>query len=425
MGLDRRRHPRPGFGRPGLSLHRRHRGSLTAIGSGAETLEAAADLVCLPLAIDRETLRRYALNLGLASPAAALEALARAIAASPTWAAIPGATLLLATDTRRLAVAGRLDAAAVANVRAQTRDLVSCCAHLRYADDAEVRAACERLASRLVATLGRPALERARFVAIPRGGLVVLGLLASALGLDRGQLETPGADDAPLVVVDDCAISGARFAAFLAERRERRVVFVHLFSHPALRAAIETRERRVVACLAARDLAEHGLEGQPPGWRRRWAELASWKAYWFGRPQPLGLPWNEPDRLVWNPVTERAERGWRLVPPELCLKNRALLGAEPIPILVQPEANGPLRPGPDVVFGELEGRTFIANLESGESFALAGTAARMWRALIETGTADAAAAALAPRYDVPAATLRRDLDAFLDRLAARGLLVTA
>ena len=43
---------------------------------------------------------------------------------------------------------------------------------------------------------------------------------------------------------------------------------------------------------------------------------------------------DEPLGVIWNPAAERWEAAWRIVPPELCLKNRPRPGTEPIPVQI-------------------------------------------------------------------------------------------
>ncbi len=201
---------------------------------------------------------------------------------------------------------------------------------LRYVDYRQAEQDCEILAAKILERWSRSELEGASFAAIPRGGLIVLGMLSYALGLKTAQLrEGPG----PLFLVDDCALTGARFASRLKTTDHREVVFVHLYSHPDLRRAIEEKEERVVACVAARDLTDMAPESFPDPerlaeWRRKWRERLG-ERYWYGQPEPVCFAWNEPDRPFWNEATGEVEDGWRLLPPHLCLKTRAALGGPP------------------------------------------------------------------------------------------------
>lgn len=262
-----------------------------------------------------EALRRYRRALpGVGDRP--VHALARAIAASPGWPAGCGAVLLAReSPAPALAVLGRFDEEGTAWLHGQARALHDACRRLRAVDPATLAEDCARLAEALHARLGPGALPEARLLAIPRGGRHVLKGLERLLG--------GGGRGRTLIVVDDCALSGARFHQFLRTVPGDRIVFAPLYSHPELRAAIVRREPRVACCLSARDLAGQRLAAQP-------GAADSW--YWSGHVEPLCFPWNEPDRTFWNPAAGRWELAWRIVPPELCPKNRPPAGAAPIPV---------------------------------------------------------------------------------------------
>lgn len=356
-------------------------------------------------------------------------ALARALASSPLWEEMPTATIIARPTPRpALGVAGRFDTAARARLEALRSQIVCTAPGPRYVDYRQAERDCERLARRLIGLFGREELRRCRFAAVPRGGYIVLGMLAYSLELDARQLESPAEDReaGPLVVVDDCSISGSRFGGFLRGLGGREVIFAHLYSHPDLRGAIEEREPSVLACVAARDLADHAPERLGAGyevWRRRCSSREAERdelRYWIGQPEHLAFPWNEPDTAFWNPVTETLERGANLVPPELCMKNRSQ--APSVYVQVQPAWAGPLRPGENVVYGEFEDGLILGDLRTGESFGLAGFAADLWSAVVRHGSPEAAVEALAADYEVERDTLRADAADFVADLVAQGLL---
>jgi hypothetical protein len=353
--------------------------------------------------------------------------LARALSTNPAWKETPGAILVARPAPRPvLGVVGYFDAAAEARLARLGPQLADGLAHLRYVSYSQAEEDCELLATRLIERFGHDELRRSRFVAIPRGGFIVLGMLAYVLGLEHSQLEPPYPPDVPLVVVDDCALSGSRFGRFVSRCESRRVVFAHLYSHPDLRAAIETREPQVIGCVAARDLHDRARARYGAGyaaWREaNLARLGDDAGYWGGLPDHLCFPWNEADVCFWNPITERFERGWCIVPPELCLKNRPPPGMEPIPIQVQPEGPGPLQPSTHTLFGEFRGKIVVGNLQTKESFSLTGVAADMWRAVVKHGNLEDAVVALSREYEVDEGTLRADLRDFVEDLRARDLL---
>lgn len=290
---------------------------------------------------------------------------------------------------------------------------------LRYVDYRLAEQDCSILAAQILSRWSRTDLEGASFAAIPRGGLIVLGMLSYLLDLQPGQLRE---GEGPLFLVDDCALTGARFASRMKETGDREVVFLHLYSHPDLRRAIEEKEERVVACLAAHDLADMAPESFPDPerlaeWRRRWQERLG-ERYWYGQPEPVCFAWNEPDRPFWNEATGQVEDGWRLLPPHLCLKTRAALGGPP------PEAPGTRewQAPDDLVSGEFDGVLWLCHTRTEQIFSLSGTGADLWRWLACWGSADFAARRLAATYGVDPETAQRETLAFASELEVAGLL---
>ena len=128
--------------------------------------------------------------------------------------------------------------------------------HVVYVDYAEAERACERLAASLSGEFGTDDLRRFAYQAIPRGGLIVLGILSYVLDLPATCFNSDADPGRPLVIVDDCALSGARFGRELKSAGSRAVVFAHLYSHPELRSAILRAEPGVEFCVAARNLED-------------------------------------------------------------------------------------------------------------------------------------------------------------------------
>jgi hypothetical protein len=354
-----------------------------------------------------------------------LEALARVLACDSRWEGIPGVTLLVRLHpSPMLGVMGYFDAAQQARIESLPGLVSKTLQHLRYVDYRQAERDCEQLAAKLVAEIGTDALRDFRFTGIPRGGLIVLGMLAYALGLSRAQL-TPQ-QDAPLVVVDDCAISGLRFREYLESCQNERVIFAPLYANPALRQAITAQEPRVQACISAHDVQDYAPahhQDEYEVWRARWEARKGDSVYWTGMPEHVCFAWNEPDNVIWNAIAEQEELGWRIVPGEFCLKNRV---NQPQPVAAvqrQPAAQGSLKPGADVLFGELDEQVIVANVETGANLCLEGVGADMWRAVINSPDLDTAVQDLLRVYEVDERTLRADLEDFVYAMRQQGILV--
>lgn len=358
----------------------------------------------------------YGEQLGTSYPDAAALFLAQAIACSPGWERFPGCSLLVRSEPATLALVGELTASQQQELAAQADALRERCHHFRYVSYRQAEEDAARLAAGMAPWLQEPEWRESHFVAIPRGGHLVLGLLATLLDLPRERLQYPADPAIPVIVVDDCALSGTRFRQFLGSLPAERVAFVHLYSPPELRAAVTAVEPRVRRCVAATDLARLPAaiaEGAP--W---WDDLPA-EAYWRGRAEFVAFAWSEPDRMLGDPAGGLPLAGWKLLPPELCLKHRNL---PRIPVLQQAPGVPPLQPAPHVFFVQ-DGADVVVAGGSGGAFArLSGSAAAMWQLLVETGSRSEATAAILARFEVDEAAVRRDVDELVTQLKALGLL---
>lgn len=337
----------------------------------------------------------------------------------------PAAVVLRPEAESQLAVVGWFTPAEQQQLRAAADDFLHSLPRLRYVSYTQAEADCAVLADRLRATLSPEERAAARFVGIPRGGLIVLGMLGYELELTPDQFGVRGPTDGPLVVVDDCFLTGSRVARFLEEiAPQEAVVLASLYAPPDLCAALERDHPAVRACVHARSLPDHApaLYGDDyPAWRTRWANRDTGPRYWHGVTDHLCFAWSEPDRGLWNETTQVTDRAWSLVPSRRCLKTRSGSTAA-VPVHVQAAPSGPLRPGPDVVYANLGDHTLVAHTEQGTVLVLDDTAAAFWHALVEHGTVSAAYAALAATYDPVPDTLATDLENVAETLAAHHLL---
>lgn len=355
-----------------------------------------------------------------------VEALARALASSPVWSPMEEAILVARTEPPEgIAFLGSFTEEEASFLEWLPGQLEGTLPRLRYLSWADSELATEELAARLLERFGPEEVRSMDFQGIPRGGLIVLGMLAYALGLSASRMVGPTGEGRPLVMVDDCTLTGFRFGEQLRRLPESTggVVFAHLFSHPDLRAAIQAREPEVSAVLAARDLSDAAPELEGEGleaWRARWQDRTGEATYWTGRPEHLGFPWSEPDLTFWDPRAAREVAGWRIVPPEACLKNRFSGAGHPLRLQFQRGSTGPIRPGARTFYGEQGGRILAADLGSGRAIALDGVAADMWRAVMRHGAVEPAATELAREYRAEPRRLEADLRSLLGDLTDAG-----
>lgn len=357
--------------------------------------------------------------------------LARVVLANVKQHSTGRSTVVLRPDAEpKLAVAGWFSPEEAEHIRSALPWFVDALSRLQYVDYDQVEADCARLEKRLREHLTDEALKNASFVGIPRGGAVVLGLLSYVLDLDQSQVNPRDLSPDPLVVVDDCFLSGARLTRFLEEHRvASEVVVAGLYAHPELRAAVERERPRVQTCVTARDLTDYApaIYGDNyDAWRARWEDRATGPRYWTGITEHLCFPWSEPDRGLWNPKTKEIDRAWTVVPPSRCLKTR--FGAPSSTnekIQIQRPVSSTISVPSEVFYAMFSDRALVGRSTSGECLELTGTAVDFWRALVTCETVSEARATLREKYDVKPRHLASDLRSFVETLVDHHLLDTA
>lgn len=351
-----------------------------------------------------------------------LVGLASALAASPPAAAMHDVVLGVRERPEPTFVfAGAIDPAARARVADLSGLLDEAAARLRILSWSDVEVAITALARRVRQRLGADDLAAARIVGVPRGGWMVAGLVSYALEVpgDSAVATTRG----PLIVVDDCLLSGVRLRQFLGGSEAERIVVATLCSHPEACHAVEQEEDRVIACVAGLDLEDHTaalLGDGAASWRERWAQRVPERYHTAVLDLPV-FPWSEPQIRLWNDVTGRVEPHWWLAPPELCLRNRV---ARPVlPVQVADDRPGLWRLASGVVPITHPDAVVLVDTTHGHSMRLTGAGVQVWQAWMIDG--DDAAAAIARRYARPVATVAADLDHMLTLLADRQMLSAA
>ena len=354
----------------------------------------------------------------------ALEAIAQALVSDSRWASVESPAFIIRSHPSPvIAIMGYLDAEQRARIESLQSLLIYTLHHLRYVDYQQAERDCEQLAARLVEAIGENELAQYHFAAIPRGGLIVLGMLSYTLNLKPSQLVLD--PYAPLVVVDDCSITGLRFGEYVESIQNQRVIFAPLYAPRELLQAITAREPRVEACVSAQAMEDYApmyFRERYQAWHTRLHERRGKRRYWTGMPEHICFAWNEPDNGYWNPVTSEEELGWRLVPNEFCLKNRVTNRQPTATIQHQPDAQGDLQPTDNVLFGALDDQIVVANIETGVNLCLSDVAADMWRAIIAAPNMEIALQELLNLYDTDAATLRADLTDFVTAMQEQGIL---
>ena len=348
--------------------------------------------------------------------------IARGIASSPIWTMMPEAELWVRLSPPEITVFGDFEKADIVRLKAlamQTKHALNTLRYVRYSDAQDD---CHLLVSRLNERFDSDQLKNYCFTCIPRGGLIVLGILSYLLRLERWQLEPPPNRDTPVVVIDDCAFTGKRFAQFLQKNQSENIIFAPLYSSPELRSAIEAREPRVRACISARDLKSclDSNDEDQNAFQEVFSSYVDTSNYSVDLTEYICFAWSEPDLFFPNPVTKKLEGTWTIFPHEICLKS----GPVRIPVSVLQDINREFCVADDIVTIHGDNCVMIDNLVTKDRYKLKGIAAEMWNALMEYGTQEALLTKFFNEYDIDQITLKGDISDLIQNLLSRGILKT-
>ena len=371
------------------------------------------------ISITADDLNKTFIKHGIKNVEEGILGIANAMCASPSWALIKDAIIVARIHVDPvLGVIGSFEKKEMRQFEVLQLKLNGFLHRLKYINYSQAEDDCEMLASRLLDAFGRAEIKKFIFAGIPRGGLIVLGMLSYMLDLDHSQL-TPSYDlNTPLVVVDDCVMSGRRFWGYLKQCKHNTIVFSHLYSHPKLREKIADSEPRVISCISARDIVDY------PSKKSQWHEGPEGKQYWLGKTEYICFPWNEPDSTFYNPISGQVESGFRFMPPELCIKNRLADRSRYDRLQIQDEGKGPLKPSLNIIYGILGSEIVVVDIEKNKSFSLDGMSAKIWKAIIKFGNVPDILETLLKKYNVNKKKLETDVNTFVNDLVRRGILVT-
>jgi hypoxanthine phosphoribosyltransferase len=291
--------------------------------------------------------------------------------------------------------------------------------NLQYVDYKQAEKDCEILACKILEIYSLEELKSFFFKAIPRGGLIVLGMLSYALDLKPSQFEHPTDPKQPVMIVDDIVLTGARISKILSKTNSSHVVIANLYSHPDLRRAILKKESNVKYCFAAHDLKDRSRENHHHdyhAWRKQMEEHIG-KRYWIGEVDLVGFAWSETDYSFWNPVTEKLEDGWRSLPPHKCLKNKSLLRIPP----TEPVEKD-FHISSSVIMGLFHDEILLLQKDTTQIYSLSGRAAEIFRVLVAYGNIESSLKYLIKQNDVEDSVLCRDLKKYVNDLLKNKIL---
>ena len=193
--------------------------------------------------------------------------------------------------------------------------------HMRYVSYAHAERDAGILASKLRSQYSQEELKEFAFVGIPRGGLIVLGMLAYQLNLPKQQLVDAPKPMQPICLVDDCGLTGKRTREWIMRLNAPRVVVAYLYASQRLRQSIVEAEASVECCISSHDLLPNSVATDFD------QQLdADNERYTTSPLEQVCFAWSEPATLLTDPLNGEIDERWHCMPPHKVLSHRVALG---------------------------------------------------------------------------------------------------
>ncbi|WP_321422024.1 hypothetical protein [uncultured Methanobacterium sp.] len=291
--------------------------------------------------------------------------------------------------------------------------------NVKFVDYKSAEKDCEILASKILDKYPREKLESFCFKGIPRGGLIVLGMLSYALDLKPSQFVDSNDPTQPVMIVDDIALTGKRISQILNESKSSHLVIANLYSSPELRRSILNNEPNVKCCFSSHDLKDRSLENHPQNystWKKKMNKILG-NRYWIGELDMVCFPWSEPNYSFWNPVTKKVEDGWKYLPPHKCLKNKSIMRIPP-----HKSIKCDFHLSPSVIIGIFDDEILLFQKNTANIYSLNGTSAMFFRALVTYGNFETSLEYLVHEHNFDSSKLHNDLKKYVNDLLKNEIL---
>lgn len=335
----------------------------------------------------------------------------RALASSPFEWLPPSARVVFRADfTPVIGLVGEYAEKDAERFRFALRELREAIGQARVIDHQKVEPLAERLATKLIEEEGGSVAEYTA-VAVPRGGLFVLGYLSYML---PGLSPYAGNPQKPLLLVDDAAYSGRRLTEWIDHFPNREIVVATLLSAPQVREAISKRYGSKVRWINAEDLSTYGSVAH----RSDEQDLPPWQ----GRTEHCCFPWSETDRGLRLHGTAETYTAFRLSPIHFCLKNRSQFETNGSKVSIAGNERGWIRSRTGVLWANIDDRVYLADTTHGRSMTLSDTAAAFWMSCVTAESRDDSISRLSNKYGVERSRIATDLDRFASEMIGQEVL---
>lgn len=301
----------------------------------------------------------------------------------------------------------------LSEINSQLQSLDTSLQQIQYLDSTQCLDLTKSLAKIIKQTVPENILKNSQVVAIPRGGLFIQAMLSYFLPLKHHQLQYTenDVDTSPLIIVDDCAISGLRLAQQLEKFPNRDIYFFTIASPEKLRDSVKLKEARVLDFKSVVNIKSYStLKAQNTQQR-----------YWLGQCDAVIFPWSETQRSHFSNGKLSNRPLWKIAPDKLCMstkaKKQAIKATE-----VKENQSAVLSTPDNILHFTDQGITKILDASTMKHYSLDAIGSDIWQSLLSNSNLDHALAELSATYKVSKTRLNNDMQLLTQKLIDAGLI---
>ena len=352
--------------------------------------------------LDSTSLSSYAKSFNVTAKES-LRQLSHTISTSTNWESLGDCALVFRDHDAGgcLAVCMQDDLKHTVEIQTQLNFLQKSIQQIQYLDIAKCESLAHSLAQKINLSLDPETLQKSRVVSIPRGGLFVSAMLSYILPIKHHQLQPFSDCDSPIILIDDCSISGFRLAQQLCGLKNKQIYFYTLVSPAQLRQAALAVQPRLRVFESAMDLNVYNNDSSGRMDARS-------NRYWQGQCDAICFPWGETQRFYPSDSENKQTTLWPVSPLQKNLKSSLL--EQKIPFYAVTEAQDrAISTGQHILYYSKDNLTRIYNAESKQHYSLDGVGSAIWQSLLSHSTVDQTLEHLCSLFSVEKKRLEKDV----------------
>lgn len=285
--------------------------------------KAKRSLICVSASVSHQALYAYNSEFYFSCPDIAFRRLAEEVVkqAGHDTPIVAAAYRCQPTYSLCLVAVHKADTRELDDLQRRLGSLDHYCKKIINITYSQVETATDLLATKLIDRFGRKELKSFSFFPVPRGGLICLGFLSYCLNLTYKNIvhliEADHKNSKPIVLVDDCSMSGHRLLEFAQRFKGKNTIGAVLYAPKELQDGFKNNSIKSIDCFVGEYLQPSNDVDMLPIKGEVLASKMSLKDRVLAGDFRLPcFPWGEADQTIIDAKMQKPISGWALTRPK-------------------------------------------------------------------------------------------------------------